>query len=139
MKKGALLNSDISSVISRLGHTDQIVIADAGLPIPETTTRIDLALTHNVPGFLQVLNVVTAEMQVEAAILAQEIIEKNTPLHDALLKQLAQLEQHQGNTISLHYVSHEYFKKQSGQSRAIIRSGECSPYANVILCAGVTF
>lgn len=139
MKKGALLNSDISSVISRLGHTDQIVIADAGLPIPETTTRIDLALTHNVPGFLQVLNVVTAEMQVEAAILAQEIIEKNTQLHDALLKQLAQLEQHQGNTISLHYVSHDDFKKQSGQSRAIIRTGECSPYANVILCAGVTF
>ncbi|MGM3189682.1 D-ribose pyranase [Dickeya dadantii subsp. dieffenbachiae] len=139
MKKGALLNSDISSVISRLGHTDQIVIADAGLPIPETTTRIDLALTHNVPGFLQVLNVVTAEMQVEAAILAQEIIEKNTQLHDALLKQLAQLEQHQGNTISLHYVSHEDFKKQSVQSRAIIRTGECSPYANVILCAGVTF
>ncbi|NKI74620.1 D-ribose pyranase [Dickeya sp. CFBP 2040] len=139
MKKGVLLNSDISSVISQLGHTDQIVIADAGLPIPETTTRIDLALTHNVPGFLQVLDVVTAEMQVEAAILAQEIIEKNTLLHDALLKQLAQLEQHQGNTISLHYVSHEDFKKQSGRSRAIIRTGECSPYANVILCAGVTF
>lgn len=139
MKKGVLLHSDISSVISQLGHTDQIVIADAGLPIPATTARIDLALTHNVPGFLQVLDVVTAEMQVEAAILAQEIIEKNTTLHEALLKQLAQLEQHQGNTISLHYVSHEEFKKQSSQSRAIIRTGECSPYANVILCAGVTF
>ncbi|GAB7206262.1 D-ribose pyranase [Dickeya oryzae] len=139
MKKGVLLHSDISSVISQLGHTDQIVIADAGLPIPATTARIDLALTHNVPGFLQVLDVVTAEMQVEAAILAQEIIEKNTTLHEALLKQLAQLEQHQGNTISLHYVSHEEFKKQSGHSRAIIRTGECSPYANVILCAGVTF
>ncbi|MGM3175979.1 D-ribose pyranase [Dickeya lacustris] len=139
MKKGALLNSDVSSVISRLGHTDQLVIADAGLPIPDTTARIDLALTHNVPGFLQVLSVVTAEMQVEAAILAQEIIEKNPQLHDALLKQLAQLEQHQGNTISLHYVSHEEFKQQSGKSRAIIRTGECSPYANVILCAGVTF
>ncbi|MEI7376487.1 D-ribose pyranase [Dickeya chrysanthemi] len=139
MKKGVLLHSDISSVISQLGHTDQIIIADAGLPIPATTARIDLALTHNVPGFLQVLDVVTAEMQVEAAILAQEIIEKNTTLHEALLKQLAQLEQHQGNTISLHYVSHEEFKKQSGHSRAIIRTGECSPYANVILCAGVTF
>ncbi|TAI86561.1 D-ribose pyranase [Pectobacterium versatile] len=139
MKKTALLNSDISSVISRLGHTDSLVIGDAGLPIPETTTRIDLALTHNVPTFLQVVSVVTSEMQVEAAILAEEIIEKNPAVHDALLDQLKQLEQHQGNSIALHYVSHEEFKTQSGKSRAIIRSGECSPYANVILCAGVTF
>jgi D-ribose pyranase len=78
-------------------------------------------------------------MQVEAAILAEEIIEKNPAVHDALLDQLKQLEQHQGNSIALHYVSHEEFKTQSGKSRAIIRSGECSPYANVILCAGVTF
>lgn len=139
MKKGALLNSEVSSVISRLGHTDQIVIGDAGLPIPEMTTRIDLALTHNVPTFLQILEVITTEMQVEAAILAEEIIEKNPQLHDALLNHLKQLELHQGNLISLHYISHEDFKKQSGKSRAIIRSGECSPYANVILCAGVTF
>ncbi|GAB7268782.1 D-ribose pyranase [Dickeya ananatis] len=133
MKKGVLLHSDISSVISQLGHTDQIVIADAGLPIPATTARIDLALTHNVPGFLQVLDVVTAEMQVEAAILAQEIIEKNTTLHEALLKQLAQLEQHQGNTISLHYVSHEEFKKTKWSEpghysyRGMFSLCECDP------------
>ncbi|PWC20059.1 D-ribose pyranase [Brenneria roseae subsp. roseae] len=139
MKKAVLLNSEVSSVISRLGHTDRLVIGDAGLPIPETTTRIDLALTHNVPTFLQVVNAVISEMQVEAAILAEEIIENNPKLHDALLDQLKQLEQHQGNSIALHYVSHEDFKIQSGKSRAIIRSGECSPYANVIFCAGVTF
>ncbi|RLM22482.1 D-ribose pyranase [Brenneria alni] len=139
MKKAVLLNSEISCVISRLGHTDQIVICDAGLPIADTTTRVDLALTHNVPAFLQVVDVVTSEMQVEAAILAQEMVEKNPILHGALLDQLKQLELQQGNSIELHYVSHEDFKIQSGKSRAIIRSGECSPYANVILCAGVTF
>ncbi|MEE3662925.1 D-ribose pyranase [Brenneria sp. g21c3] len=139
MKKAVLLNADISSVISRLGHTDRVVICDAGLPIPDTTVRVDLALTHNVPAFLQVVAVVTSEMQVEAAILAKEIVEKNPRLHNALLEQLKQLERHQGNLIELHYVSHEDFKIQSGKSRAVIRSGECSPYANVILCAGVTF
>lgn len=40
MKKGTVLNSDISSVISRLGHTDTLVVCDAGLPIPKSTTRI---------------------------------------------------------------------------------------------------
>lgn len=139
MKKGVLLNSDVSSVIARLGHTDQVVVCDAGLPIPATTARIDLALTHNVPTFMQVLDVVTQEMQVEAAIVAQEIIENNPVLHAAVREHLQQLEQHQGNTITVHYVSHDAFKAQTGQSRAVFRSGECSPYANIILCAGVTF
>ncbi|PHM30632.1 hypothetical protein XIS1_1160004 [Xenorhabdus innexi] len=70
MKKGALLSSDISAVISRLGHTDQIVISDAGLPIPSSTQRIDLALTQGIPDLLSVLEVVVQELQVEAAILA---------------------------------------------------------------------
>lgn len=73
MKKGTVLNSDISSVISRLGHTDTLVVCDAGLPIPKSTTRIDMALTQGVPSFMQVLGVVTNEMQVEAAIIAEEI------------------------------------------------------------------
>jgi D-ribose pyranase len=63
MKKGTLLNSEISYLISRLGHTDAIVVGDAGLPIPDSTQRIDLALTHGVPGFLQVVGVITQEMQ----------------------------------------------------------------------------
>lgn len=48
MKKGVLLNSSISSVIARLGHTDKITIADAGLPIPSSVERIDLALTQGI-------------------------------------------------------------------------------------------
>ncbi|KFK92102.1 MULTISPECIES: D-ribose pyranase [unclassified Serratia (in: enterobacteria)] len=139
MKKGVLLNSEVSAVISRLGHTDQITICDAGLPIPAAAQRIDLALTQGIPTFLQVVGVVTQEMQVENAILAEEIVKQNPQLHEALLAQLQQLSQHQGNTISVSYISHSEFKAQTEHSRAVIRSGECSPYANVILCSGVTF
>ena len=85
MKKGTVLNSEISSVISRLGHTDTLVVCDAGLPIPNSTTRIDMALTQGVPSFMQVLDVVTREMQVEAAILATEIKQHNPQLHETLL------------------------------------------------------
>ncbi|MEG5985236.1 D-ribose pyranase [Enterobacter kobei] len=142
MKKGTVLNSEISSVISRLGHTDTLVVCDAGLPVPRSTTRIDMALTQGVPSFMQVLDVVTSEMQVEAAILAAEIKQHNPQLHETLLKfieQLQQLQQHQGNTIEIRYTTHEQFKQQTADSQAVIRSGECSPYANIILCAGVTF
>lgn len=92
MKKGTVLNSDISSVISRLGHTDTLVVCDAGLPIPKSTTRIDMALTQGVPSFMQVLGVVTNEMQVEAAIIAEEIKHHNPQLHETLLTHLEQLQ-----------------------------------------------
>ncbi|MFV0339559.1 MULTISPECIES: D-ribose pyranase [Mangrovibacter] len=139
MKKGTVLNADISSVISRLGHTDTIAIGDAGLPVPASTQRIDLALTHGVPGFLQVFGVVIQEMQVEAVTLAEEIKQHNPTLHETLLEQIRQLQQHQGNQIEVTYVLHEKFKKQTADCKAVIRSGECSPYANIILHAGVTF
>lgn len=139
MKKGTLLNSDISCVVSRLGHTDSLVIADAGLPIPQGPQRIDLALTQGIPGFLQVTAAVIAEMQVESAIIAEEIKQHNPQLHSELLTQLEALQQHQGNTIHISYISHEQFKQQTRHSKAVIRSGECSPYANIILNAGVTF
>lgn len=129
----------MSAVIARLGHTDQLTLCDAGLPIPAETQRIDLALTQGVPTFLQVFAAVTQEMQVESAILAEEIVKQNPPLHEALLAELTALGQRRGNTISVRYISHQAFKAQTGHSRAVIRSGECSPYANVILCAGVTF
>ncbi|WP_437613661.1 D-ribose pyranase [Erwinia sp. V71] len=139
MKKGALLNSEISHVVSRLGHTDSLVICDAGLPVPAGPQRIDLALTHGIPTFLQVTEIVTKEMQVESAIIAEEIKQHNPQLHSELIAVLESLQQLQGNTISIRYTSHEQFKLQTQRSQAVIRSGECSPYANVILVAGVTF
>ncbi|WP_433646851.1 D-ribose pyranase [Kosakonia pseudosacchari] len=139
MKKGRVLNADISSVISRLGHTDSLVVCDAGLPVSRNTQRIDMALTQGVPSFMQVLEVVTAEMQVESAIIASEIKQHNPQLHETLLKHIEQLQKHQGNNIDVRYVTHEQFKKHTADSHAVIRSGECSPFANIILCAGVTF
>lgn len=116
-----------------------LTICDAGLPIPLSVERIDLALTAGVPSFLQTLNVVTNEMYVERVVIAEEIKEKNPEILTALLTQLQQLESHQGNQIQVEFVSHETFKKFTLESKAIVRTGECSPYANVILYSGVPF
>ena len=139
MKKGRLLNAELSHVIARLGHTDTLTIADAGLPIPAGPQRIDLALTPGTPDFMQVVNAVALEMQVERALIAEEIQQHNPQLHSALVAVLEALQQHQGNSITISYTSHEQFKQQTQRSQAVIRSGECSPFANVILSAGVTF
>ncbi len=139
MKKGRLLNAELSHVIARLGHTDTLTIADAGLPIPAGPQRIDLALTPGTPDFMQVVNAVALEMQVESALIAEEIKQHNPQLHSALVAVLEALQQHQGNITAVRYISHEQFKQQTQRSQAVIRSGECSPFANVILSAGVTF
>ncbi|MDH3002293.1 D-ribose pyranase [Pasteurella multocida] len=139
MKKTALLNAPLSQLIATLGHTDSLTICDAGLPIPKQVERVDLALSAGVPSFLQTFHAVVTEMFVERAIIAEEIKEKNPKILTALLNSLAQLEQQQGNQIEVQYVSHDMFKTYTHASKAIVRSGECSPYANIILYSGVPF
>lgn len=131
MKKGTLLNSEISSVISTMGHTDKLVIGDAGLPIPKEVKRIDIALIKDVPSFLQTVDAVIKELEVESIILAEEIKEKNAGIHEELLKRFCEGQ--------IKYVLHEQFKVITKNSKAVIRTGECSPYANIILESGVTF
>lgn len=139
MKKTALLNAPLSQAIATLGHTDSLTICDAGLPIPTQLERIDLALTAGVPSFLETLKVVLEEMFVEKVLLAEEIKQKNPKILAELLNQLAQLEQRQGNKIQIDYVTHKQFKQQTHSSKAIVRTGECSAYANIILYSGVPF
>lgn len=131
MKKTTLLHAELSAVIARLGHGDMLVIGDAGLPIPDGPVRIDLALTANVPRFEDVLRVVLSEMQVEAAVVATELAQKNPPVNTALRGHLA--------GVPISEVPHEEFKAITAGAKAIVRSGEFSGYANVILRAGVVF
>ena len=74
MKKIGIINAPISSIIAHLEHSDMLTVADAGLPIPATTQRIDLALKPGVPGFLETLEVVLTEMFVERAFVSEDIL-----------------------------------------------------------------
>ena len=139
MKKSTLINSEISYLVATLGHTDEITICDVGLPIPDHVQRIDLALTHGVPGFLDTVRVILSESQVEAVIIAEEFAKVSPVHHDALISELAKESELIGKQIAINYVSHEAFKARTEQSRAVVRTGECTPYANVIFQAGVVF
>jgi D-ribose pyranase len=139
MKKGNLLNSEISYVISKMGHTDTITIGDCGLPIPEGVQRIDLAITKGLPEFIPVLKVVLEELFIEKVILANEIINQNQELNNKIIEIINDTEKEQKRTISVEYIQHEEFKKRTKSSKAIIRTGEYKSYANIILVSGVTF
>lgn len=139
MKKGSLLNSDLCRVISLLGHTDMLTVADAGLPIPHQVERIDLAVVQGLPSFMQVVEAITKDMQVEAVIIAIEMKSKNNAIYQQLLQYIELLEHQQANKIMIEHVEHESFKEITPRSKAVVRTGECSPYANVHFISGVTF
>lgn len=128
MKKVGTINQPIATVIAGLGHTDTITVADAGLPIPATTQRIDLALTAGVPSFLQTLQVVLSEMCVEKAIVAEEMQAMSPQMYAAVVEVLGD--------VTIELIPHVAFKRETAVSKAIIRTGEFTPYANVILVAG---
>jgi len=134
MKKTPLLNIALSRLIASLGHGDMVVIGDAGLPVPPGVELIDLALTHGVPDFISTLNVVLSEMQVESHALAKEIFDKQPSALSAL-----ETLNEEGALGRRDLLGHGQFKVLSRQARAIVRTGECQPYCNIVLVAGVTF
>lgn len=133
MKRAGILNSDISRVLSYMGHTDTLCVGDCGLPIPDEVERIDLALKFGVPTFMDTLKTVVEDMKVEKIVLAEEIKDQNP-------KVLAEIEElFAGQEIEVEYVSHAELKKQTAACKAVIRTGETTPYANVILQSGCIF
>ena len=118
-----------------MGHMDELTIADAGLPIPASAERIDLAISEGVPSFLDVLRAVLSEQKVQTVILAQEIETYSKSMHFDILKMV---EEHEKD-IEIIYIPHQEFKKRTNQSKAVIRSGEFTPYSNIILISGVVF
>jgi len=134
MKKQGILNSSLSRIIASMGHTDRLVICDSGLPIPRSAETVDLALTANIPRFIDTLRAVLEEACFESAVVAAEM-EKQNPRVFAELKGLL-------GGIEVKAVPHEEFKRLSANGQtatAFVRTGEATPYANVILVSGVTF
>ncbi len=128
MKRAGLLNPDLASAIARLGHTDTFVIADCGLPIPHGVRVIDLSLVFGIPLFADVLAAVLSEVVVEGAVAAAEA--RRGPVEDLLADAL---------DVAVTWVAHEQFKLQVADAAFVIRTGESTPYANVILRSGVPF
>lgn len=127
MKKAGILNAPLNAAIGRLGHGHLVVIADCGLPIPDGVPAVDLALVQGIPSFGQVLAALLDELQIEGAVLAEE----------AAGTAAERLVSAAG--LAAETVSHEAFKALLPSARLIVRTGEATPFANVMLRCGVPF
>ncbi|WP_407572352.1 D-ribose pyranase [Deinococcus altitudinis] len=132
MKSSGLLHPDLCALVAAAGHTQRIVLADAGLPIPPGTPRIELGVVAGLPGLLEVLRALLGELAVEGVTLAEET-QANSPEWYARLQAVLPTD------VAMHEVSHEALKADLPGALAVIRTGEVTPYANVVLHCGAGF
>lgn len=129
MRNGGLLHPELNLYLSLLGHTDRFCIADAGLPIPDAVPRIDLAFAPGKPSFRDVYEAVTGVTVIDKAFCAEEAPEE---MRRSFQERL-------GPGCVVTALPHEELKALVGSVRFVVRTGECTPYANIILQSGVFF
>lgn len=127
MLKSEILNAPLLGALATCGHTDTVVIADCGLSIPQGPVDIDLAMVPGLPSFDQVLEVLARNMVIERSTLAAEA--NGGPVQELCA----------ANVLDPEFISHEGLKAELPRAKVIVRTGEATPYANVILHCGVGF
>lgn len=131
MLRSGIINPHLLAGLARLRHTDAVVIADAGLPIPSSVPAVDLTLVYGQPRFEDVLRAVAETLVVEGAVAAQEA--RGTAAEDWIRSAV---------NGPLSFVPHDGsggFKDVAATAQLIVRTGEDTPYANVVLRCGVPF
>ncbi len=131
MKKGGILNPAICSLLAELGHLDELLIVDAGYPLPPESHVIDLTLTPGIPRFLDVLRAVAEELVIESITVASEMSEYSPKLYQEVLKIVGD--------VDVDEVPNHEFREQADAVKGIIRSAEFTPYANVRILCGCAF
>ncbi|MDE2508779.1 MAG: D-ribose pyranase [Planctomycetota bacterium] len=131
MKKGGILNPAICSLLAELGHLDEILIVDAGYPLPPDAHVIDLTLTPGIPRFLDVLRAVAEELVIEAITIPAELHESSSKMYSEVLRTVGDIDV---DEVPLHE-----FKEQSLNVKGVIRSAEFTPYASVRILCGSAF
>lgn len=128
MKRRGIINAPLSGHLARLGHTDLVVVADAGLPVPPHVPVVDLALVFGKPTFVDVLDALLDEIVVEHAWISADA-DTRPPASwvDSRLEQPAER------------IPHPELKAMVGDARLVVRTGEDTAYANVVLRCGVPF
>jgi D-ribose pyranase len=133
MKKSGILHSDLARIVAGMGHGDKLVICDCGYPIPHGKPVADLVLTVGIPGMMQTLNVVLQELHIEGVVVTEEMGRRSPHI-------LQQIRTAVG-TVPVTMIPHEQFKQltRTESNMSFVRTGEATPFSNVILVAGVVF
>ena len=126
MLKTGILNPRINSLLSRVRHTNTLVIADRGFPFWPQIETVDISLIDGIPTVLDVLKAIRPNFVIGKAWMAAEFLRDNSEeVRQAFAEAL--------NGISLAHEAHVEFKKRVPHAIGLIRTGDTIQYANVIL------
>jgi D-ribose pyranase len=129
MIKTGILNPAINSLLSRVRHTNMVVIADRGFPFWPQIETVDISLVDDVPTVLQVIAALRMNHNFTQAYMAQEFQKNNfKTLQEKFTKVLRR--------VPTKFEPHIEFKKRVPGAIGLIRTGDMTPYANVILISG---
>ena len=129
MKEVGMINGEIDSALNRQGHMDLMMVVDAGFPCPDHVELIDIALSEGVPGVLDVLAELKKYHSVEKIVVAQEAQDHNPSYLGEVAKAF-------GDGVALEVISHVELKQRSHDVKTIIRTGDFTAWANVMLVSG---
>ena len=134
MQKVGILNSNIAKVLADLGHFDKVCVGDCGLPVPKGVEKIDLALRLGEPKFIEVVKEMEKYMQIQTIYLAPETKLQN-PAQWKALEEVFPRDKVKWVLLK----DHEELKAWEKDCKAVIRTGEITPFSNIILESGVIF
>jgi D-ribose pyranase len=126
MIRSGVLNPAINSLISRVRHTNTLVIADRGFPFWPTIETVDISLVDDIPRVVEVLNAIRANFSVGRAFMAEEFRSFNS--RKTRLNFEGAL-----TGVEVNYEPHIEFKKRVSSAIGLIRTGDTTQYANIIL------
>jgi simple sugar transport system permease protein/D-ribose pyranase len=131
MKRGRILNAELSKAIAMMGHGDIFMVCDAGFPVPLDRWRIDLAITHNVPDLFLVLELILSELSVERVYYADLAEQYNEPMVRQLEKTFA------GTGAEFEVLPNERILNDiAGRAKVIVRTGAFNPFGNIGMVCG---
>jgi D-ribose pyranase len=126
MLKNGILNPQINSLLSRVRHTNLLVIADRGFPFWQQLETVDISLVDGIPTVLQVLEAIRPNFQIGHAWMAREFLRKSSEKTRAAFEDALR-------GVPLRYEAHAKFKLRVPKAVGLIRTGDTIQYANVIL------
>jgi D-ribose pyranase len=126
MLKTGILNPQINALLSRVRHTNTLVIADRGFPFWPTIETIDISLVDDVPTVDQVLAAIRPNFVIGHAWMAREFLQHNDAKTRARFAAAFQ-------GIEVTHERHDAFKKRVPLAIGLIRTADTTPYSNVIL------
>lgn len=129
MKEIGIVNRELARVLSEQGHGDWLMVVDAGFAIPKEADVVDISLSENCPMLIDTLTELKKFFSVEKLIFADATMDVSPTLYDNITQLF-------GEEVPVEIVSHPRLKEMSANVKAVIRTGDFTAYANVILVSG---